>query len=81
VLDTLRRLRNVAEYTGDDVDETTAQHCIAEAERLIDDVAAWRKTNWPDLISQKNESCALARRRPTPSTGATLPVAHCTELH
>ena len=53
VLDTLRRQRNVADYTGDDFDETTAQHCIAEAERLIDDVAAWRRSNRPDLISQK----------------------------
>jgi len=53
VLDTLRRQRNVADYTGDDVDETTVQHCIPEAERLIDDVAAWRKSNRPDLISQK----------------------------
>jgi len=31
VLDALRRQRNVADYTGDDVDETTAQHCIDEA--------------------------------------------------
>ena len=53
VLDTLRRQRNVADYTGDDVDETTAQHCIAEAERLIDDVVAWRSANRPDLIAQK----------------------------
>lgn len=53
VLDTLRRQRNVADYSGDDVDETTAQHCIAEAERLIDDVAAWRRANRPDLVPQK----------------------------
>jgi hypothetical protein len=53
VLDTLRRQRNVADYTGDDVDESTAQHCIAEAERLIDDVATWRKANRPDLILPK----------------------------
>jgi len=53
VLDTLRRQRNVADYTGDDVDESTAQHCIAEAERLIDDVATWRKSNRPDLILPK----------------------------
>ncbi len=53
VLDTLRRQRNVADYTGDDVDETTAQHCIAEAERLIEDVATWRKSKRPDLVPQK----------------------------
>jgi uncharacterized protein (UPF0332 family) len=53
VLDTLRRQRNVADYTGDDVDETTAQQCIAEAERLIEDVASWRGSNRPDLVPQK----------------------------
>lgn len=42
VLDALRRQRNVADYTGDDVDESTAEHCIAEAEQLLDDVMAWR---------------------------------------
>jgi hypothetical protein len=53
VLDTLRRQRNVADYTGDDVDATTAEHCIAEAERLIEDVATWRKSKRPDLLPQK----------------------------
>lgn len=53
VLDTLRRQRNVADYTGGAVDETTAEHCIAEAERLVDDVVAWRKSKRPDLVPQK----------------------------
>jgi hypothetical protein len=53
VLDTLRRQRNVADYTGDDIDETTAEHCITEAGRLIEDVAAWRASKWPDLVPQK----------------------------
>jgi hypothetical protein len=53
VLDTLRRKRNVADYTGDDIDESTTLHCIAEAERLIDDVAAWRRSNRPHLVPQK----------------------------
>ncbi|HEX5209736.1 MAG TPA: hypothetical protein VFW10_18300 [Steroidobacteraceae bacterium] len=53
VLDTLRRQRNVADYTGDDVDATTAEHCIAEAGRLIEDVAAWRASKRPDLVPQK----------------------------
>jgi hypothetical protein len=43
VLDALRRQRNVADYTGDDVDESTVEHCIAEAEQLLDDVMAWRR--------------------------------------
>jgi hypothetical protein len=50
VLDALRRQRNVSDYTGDDIDDSTAEHCIVEAVRLIDDVLAWRKTNRPDLI-------------------------------
>ncbi len=53
VLDTLRRQRNVADYTGDDVDETTAEHCIAEAEGLLGDVAVWRASQRPDLAPQK----------------------------
>lgn len=53
VLDTLRRQRNVADYTGEDVDETTAQHCIDEAARLIEDIAAWRRANRPDLVLPK----------------------------
>lgn len=53
VLDTLRRQRNVADYTGDDVDETTAEHCIAEAERLLGDIAIWRASQRPDLVRQK----------------------------
>jgi hypothetical protein len=53
VLDTLRRQRNVADYTGDDIDASTAEHCIAEAERLLDDVVAWRTSERPDLIPQR----------------------------
>jgi uncharacterized protein (UPF0332 family) len=53
VLDTLRRQRNAADYTGDHVDESTAEHCIVEAERLIRDVDAWRKSKRPDLVPQK----------------------------
>jgi hypothetical protein len=50
VLDTLRRQRNVADYTGDDVDESTVENGIEEASRLLDDVLAWRKTFRPELI-------------------------------
>ncbi len=49
VLDALRRQRNIADYTGDDVDHSTAENCIVEAKQLIDDVLAWRKTHRPDL--------------------------------
>jgi hypothetical protein len=38
------------QYSGDDIDESTAEHCIAEAEHLIDDVASWRASKRPCLI-------------------------------
>jgi len=57
VLDALRRQRNVADYTGDDIDESTAEHCIAEAEQLVNDVEAWRASKRPDLqpLSRRGE--------------------------
>jgi hypothetical protein len=48
-LDALRRQRNVADYTGDDIDESTTRHCINEAKQLIDDVLAWRAAHRPTL--------------------------------
>ena len=51
VLDTLRRKRNLADYTGDDIDDTTAEHCIEAAEQLLKDVKAWLKLNRPELIN------------------------------
>lgn len=51
VLDTLRRQRNASDYTGEDVDDSSAEHCIAEAERLIRDVTAWLKKNRPRLLA------------------------------
>jgi len=53
VLDALRRQRNVSDYTGDDVDDSTAEHCIAEAKRLVEDVLAWRKVHRPNLAPKK----------------------------
>lgn len=53
VLDALRRQRNAADYTGDDVDVSTAGNCIAEAKQLLDDVLAWRKACRPELIPPK----------------------------
>ena len=50
VLDTLRRKRNLSDYTGDDIDDSSSEHCIAEAERLLQDVVAWLKVHRPHLI-------------------------------
>ena len=50
VLDTFRRKRNLSDYTGEDIDDSSAEHCIAEAERLLQDVTAWLKTHRPHLM-------------------------------
>jgi hypothetical protein len=50
VLDTLRRKRNLSDYTGEDIDDSSAEHCITEAEKLLKDVMAWLKSNRPQLI-------------------------------
>lgn len=50
VLDALRRQRNVNSYSGDDIDESTAEHCIAEAQCLIDDVVSWRASKRRGLV-------------------------------
>lgn len=49
VLDALRRQRNIADYTGDDVDDSTAEHCIVEAKQLLRELVAWRSSRRPDL--------------------------------
>lgn len=51
VLDTLRRQRNVSDYTGEDIDDSSAEHCIAEADRLLKDVAVWLSRNRPRLLA------------------------------
>lgn len=52
VLDTLRRKRNIADYTGEDSDDVSAENCADEAKRLLDDVQGWLRANRPDLIAQ-----------------------------
>lgn len=56
VLDTLRRQRNVADYTGQDVDTSTAEHCIKEATQLLADVVRWLKDERPDLITRSRSA-------------------------
>lgn len=53
VLDTLRRQRNLSDYTGDDLDASSVEHCIAEAERLLQDVVSWLEANRPQLTIPK----------------------------
>lgn len=53
VVDTLRRKRNLSDYTGEDIDDSSAEHCIAEADRLLQDVTAWLKLHRPHLVGQQ----------------------------
>lgn len=50
VLDALRRKRNLSDYTGDDVDDVSAENCVQEAERLLREVKAWLKKNRAELL-------------------------------
>jgi len=50
VLDTLRRKRNLNDYTGADLDEDSAEACINEAVRLLDEVGNWIRDNRPELL-------------------------------
>lgn len=49
MLDTLRRKRNLADYTGEDIDETSVAACISEAQELITEARAWMKQHRPNL--------------------------------
>jgi hypothetical protein len=55
VLDAFRRQRNVADYTGDDIDASTTAHCITEASQLIDQVLAWRHAYRPALVPKPSQ--------------------------
>lgn len=50
VLDVLRRKRNLTDYTGDWVDDTLMENCIAEAKALLRDVEAWLQEHQPELL-------------------------------
>ncbi len=50
VLDTLRRKRNLTDYTGEDIDDASVEACLTEGQKLLDDVRAWLKQNRPQLI-------------------------------
>lgn len=47
VLDTLRRKRNLSDYTGAEIDDGSAAACMAEAEALVVQVAEWLETKLP----------------------------------
>jgi hypothetical protein len=53
VLDTFRRQRNLTDYTGDGIDESSVVHCVQESRRLLKEVIAWRKKYRAELIPRK----------------------------
>lgn len=53
VLDTLRRQRNLSDYTGEDIDDSSVEHCISEANQLLQDVMAWLKAHRPELMAPR----------------------------
>ncbi|MHB8122113.1 MAG: DNA-binding protein [Desulfuromonadaceae bacterium] len=50
VLDVLRRKRNLTDYSGGWIDETSMEQCILEARNLLRDVEAWFKEQRLDLM-------------------------------
>jgi hypothetical protein len=48
VLDVLRRKRNLTDYSGGWIDETSMEQCIVEARCLLRDVEVW-------LMQEKHE--------------------------
>lgn len=49
VLDTLRRKRNVIDYSGDEPDPSEVREAIAAATCLLDDLTTWLKKTHPEL--------------------------------
>lgn len=52
VLDKLRSKRNLSDYTGADLDETSVEACIREANRLLSEVKGWLRTHHPELVDE-----------------------------
>ena len=50
LLDTFRRQRNLTDYTGDGIDDSSVQHCVDEARRLLKAVIDWRSKHRPKLV-------------------------------
>jgi len=53
LVDALRRKRNLSDYTGEDIDDSSADACLKHADRLLGDVTAWLKANRPDLSESR----------------------------
>jgi len=49
ILDSLRKQRNVADYSGDQVTNTTMEECLNQAEALLKEVTSWLNSEHPEL--------------------------------
>ena len=49
VLDALRKRRNLADYSGDLVNDAAVVECVASARELVAHVRAWTMANRPEL--------------------------------
>jgi hypothetical protein len=49
LLDTMRKQRNIADYSGDIVPESIVKTCIAQAEKLLNDFQLWLGKNNREL--------------------------------
>jgi hypothetical protein len=51
VLDALRKLGNLSDYSGDLIPDAVAAECLASAKALQGHVLVWLKAHRPDLLS------------------------------
>ena len=51
LLDTLRKQRNVIDYSGDAVSASMAEEAVAQAEQLLARVECWLRENKAELLS------------------------------
>lgn len=52
LLDAMRKQRNVADYSGDIVPESTVKDCIVQAEKLLKTFNLWLKSNFAKPTKQ-----------------------------
>lgn len=50
LLDSLRKKRNLNDYSGDGVSEEESKTCVSAAEALLADVLAWVRAAHPELL-------------------------------
>lgn len=54
VLDTLRKQRNVIDYSGDLVSDSMAEEALRQAEALLQQIVLWLEQQRPDLLRRES---------------------------